>query len=401
MKWIASNSTNERPLWKNELVILFILIFLIEAVFKWFRYYVVVDFRISAYVKILMEFFFLVYILKNKPRKLIFLVGLTAIFLIGQLIINPIAGILDNIEILTKYYFILLLLIYTNLLSRNKPYNNQLLYVFEWIIIINSICILIAPFIELRLFKTYSGQRFGYSGFLIKSGAATYIYCVALYYYVHQVFVVGVERKIFPLVLVFIASLLLGTKAIVLYIALLVLYIYFKRTLYKNWYINGFLVLFFLSVIAFGKTIFSRLLQFSPSLERIYKEESFWTMVTSYRNVLFTEEFLPILAQKWNFVNYLFGGSVDMHFRSQFEFFDAFYFFGIVGTILYLFVFFKEFVSFKLNSNTTFFIFSILCIAAISGNFFYNAVVAIYMVIIKCYFENSEREDNPNIIVIN
>ena len=385
---------------QNELIVLFLLILSSEVLFKWFRFYGITGFRIAAVIKLGIQLYILVFLLRNNRKEILWLLALGVLFLIGQFAINAWEVVLKNLNNFGKYAFVLLLLFYVNEKIKDFKKYQQLFTVFEWFVIINSFAVFVGLLLDIRLFESYSGPRFGYSGFLMKSGAATYFYCIALFYFAHRAFI-RKDRSVFLFILTLGASLLLGTKSIFLFVLMLFIYIFFRLKLYKNWIVLLLVVLSVLGIVIFGNQLFNFYLDTSPKLRAIYEEDSLFSMLSSYRNVLFREEFLPIVKENWNALNYLFGGSIDMHYRSQFEFFDALYFFGIIGSAVYFYLFFKEFITFKHTKDTTYFIFSILLLAAISGNFFYNAVVAIYIVIIKCYFDTIVTTDPINNEAVN
>ena len=117
--------------------------------------------------------------------------------------------------------------------------------------------------------------------------------------------------------------------------------------------------------------------------------------MVSLRDQHLLEELLPLVQEKWTWRNYLFGGGYDMHYRSQFGVLDLLYFFGILGTAVYFFIFWKLFVTFKINTVTTIFLIGTFILMAFSANFFYETMMAFYLVLIKGYFEN--KIDNNEI----
>ena len=125
----------------------------------------------------------------------------------------------------------------------------------------------------------------------------------------------------------------------------------------------------------------------SPSLQEVYDERGIWSVVFSLRDQHLLEEMLPLIQEKWTWRNYLFGGGYDMHFRSQFGLLDLFYFFGIIGMVMYLFIFGKLFCTFKWNFPTILFVIGTFMLMAFSANFFYETILAFHLVLIKGYFE--------------
>src|SRR5690606_3298016 len=111
--------------------------------------------------------------------------------------------------------------------------------------------------------------------------------------------------------------------------------------------------------------------------------EGFLTSLLSTRNKAFMEETLPFIQQQWSWLNYLVGGISDLETRSQMGIVDVFYFWGIAGGSLYLYMYYKSFVTFKLNKVVLSLMITLFGLISLSGNFFENASVAIYMLVLR------------------
>ena len=248
---------------------------------------------------------------------------------------------------------------------------------------------------ELNLFNSYYGygKRFGVNGFILRSGAGTYIYWIALFYFATECFVLK-KKKYWQFALVFIASLFLGTKAIFLGHFFIALFIWILIGGYKNkWHWLLLTIVAVVSILYFESALQWGLTK-SNALNTVYQEHGLFSALVSLRDQHLTEELLPLIQEKWTWRNYLFGGGYDMHFRSQFGVLDLLYFFGIVGTGVYLFIFKKLFVTFKVTKITLLFLIGTFALMAFSANFFYETIMAFYLLLIKGYFEiNSIRDE--------
>ena len=71
---------------------------------------------------------------------------------------------------------------------------------------------------------------------------------------------------------------------------------------------------------------------------------------------------------------------------------DLLYFFGILGAAAYLLIFRKLFVTFTINKITILFLTGTFVLMAFSANFFYETIMAIYLVLIKGYFETIQEK---------
>jgi hypothetical protein len=98
---------------------------------------------------------------------------------------------------------------------------------------------------------------------------------------------------------------------------------------------------------------------------------------------LLVGETLPYIKNNWKWPNYLFGGISDLSTRAQMGFIDVFYFWGIVGGIVYLYTYYKSYLNFDLNNWKIYPFLILIVIVFLSGNFFENASVAIYLLILK------------------
>jgi hypothetical protein len=371
---------------ENQLSMFLILLYISEGVYKLLVYNSLHEIKISAAIKIALQLFFLVVLIKKAPRKLILVVALVLLFLLGQLVLLPDGNLLENIIFLDKYLFIILLLLYVNTLEIQTKNVRHLMVTFESIIVINSILIFLGYLFSIGVLESYRAPRFGYDGLILRSGAASYIYWFALFYLTHQIFVLK-KRKYITAIIVLLAALMLGTKTIILALALLPLYLFFEFRLYKK---KG--VLIPVIVICVGSYFwlpwaFDFFSSYSGTLNEVTEREGFITSFFSYRNVHLIDEMIPSIQERWSVVNYLFGGGYDMHMRSQFGILDLFYFFGILGSALYLYIFGKPFITFKLNLTTVFFMIGTFILMSLAANFFYETIIAIYLVGIKCYFD--------------
>jgi hypothetical protein len=99
---------------------------------------------------------------------------------------------------------------------------------------------------------------------------------------------------------------------------------------------------------------------------------------------------IPYIQDNWGFVNYLFGGINNISLRPQMAIFDLVFVFGFIGASIYLFLYFKLLVIFKKDIYYKFFISILSVILFFSGNYFLNASVAIYILVLREYFMYNE-----------
>ncbi len=389
---IAKANNILRQLANNKLALIFTLLVVSEFVYKICIKEYFHAFKISAALKTVLQLFFVIQILRNDYKKLWPVVALTILFLLGQIGFVPWEQLQKNLWFLDKYLFVILALVYVQTLKDVSKYYPLFFKMFEIFIIVNSICILLALVLPTDWFNTYFGnnKRFGFNGLILRSGASTYIYWIALFYYASECFVQK-KRKYLRLALVLIASLLLGTKAMFIGYIFLILFVFITLGGHKNKWLLIAAGLFIISGIILFEDALHWLVAQSPSLQKVYVERGIWSVIFSLRDQHLLEEMLPLIQEKWTWRNYLFGGGFDMHYRSQFGLLDLFYFFGIIGSITYLFTFSKLFCAFKLTIPTVTFLVGTFVLMAFSANFFYETILAFHLVFAKCYFESIQQ----------
>ncbi|WP_139854194.1 hypothetical protein [Aequorivita sinensis] len=238
------------------------------------------------------------------------------------------------------------------------------------------------------IFKTYY-NRFGSSGAFMTPSMITYFNAFALTYFLHKY--INKRKNLIELILVSIVCFLTGTKALIFFFLLTLFHFTLLQRLYakKSFYMFffGLIVLLILLKDKITEFIF---VNFKPLLV-VYEERGLISSLTSLRDVNFRNNFFPVISEKWNLYNFLFGGTDFEIYRVEFEIFDVFLFFGIVGMLLYLFFYFKNIMNFNKMKRFGKVQMGILMLTAlISGNFLNNAPIAFYLIIVL----NELRQDD-------
>lgn len=371
---------------KNPLVVLFVLLLFVEGGYKLLYRFGHPELRISSWFKFGLQLFCIFKILIADYKKLIPIAILGIIFLIGQLGFVPKELLIKNIGFLDRYIFILLIFIYTSTLKELDRYYPLLQKFFEVFIIFNSVLIILAVVFEIPFLRTYRGERFGYDGLIIRSGAASYIYWIALYYLTHQCIVLK-KKKYASLILVCIASFLIGTKSIFIGYFFILLYFFIRENWYRKTWLTILLALSLVALLYFFKPLVEYASSLSTTFGCVYEDHGITGVMFSMRDIHLMDELLPFVQSNWSWRNYLFGGGYDMHWRSQFGVFDLLYFFGIIGTIVYFLIFWRLFVTFKLNLYSKVFIVGTFVMMAFAANFFYESIMAMHLVFIQGYLK--------------
>lgn len=357
------------------LSIFLIVFFFIEAINKvqlgiWHS-----GFEIQKYIKLVCLFFMLGYLLFYLPKRLLYLSGIGLIFCVGQFFLDHNSFSYLSIVGFSRYFLFMLIIIFFSEFNQKKLPVTPI-KIFQGLILLNSFLIIVAFLFQVELLRTYAGERFGYNALFMSSSSTTYFYIIAFIYFFNRY-----RKEVFlkPLFwLAVIAGCLVGTKSI--YLALLILFfvaiLFFidnkriKYSLLSALFIAGVTGMYFF----FSTKIFAE----------IINKNGLLTAILSKRDELLLEETLPFIQQNWNFMNYLFGGLANPFLRPQLELLDLLLFFGILGSVFFIYTFVKFYFNFTIQQIFTLFtLLLIFSITLITGNFFYNATVPIYLIILK------------------
>ncbi len=376
---LISNNSIFKRFNQGLIPILLIVFYSTEAIYKYMLFTEGINTILSKCAKgLLITYILLILIVTQKWKILKSILLITIIFSIGQLLITPNFNFYVLVNFI-KYIFPILLFAYFNSFITEE--SKKLIFkIFEKLIIFNSLLIIMGAILDIYILNTYIGPRFGFNGLLVTSATSTYFYIIALIYlflkYRHAFF-----RQ--PLVILcIIGALLLGTKSIYLFILFVFfIYTYFYVNLIINRYI--YLGLFIVMVLSFYYMFFEY-----EIFNSLRKKEGLLTAIMSKRDKIFNQKTLPFIKDNWEGLNYFFGGINDVSSRPQMCVIDILYYFGLIGAFIYLKTFVKEFINFELKKSHIIFICIISLISIITGNFFINASIPIYLLVLKTAFQN-------------
>lgn len=351
---------------------LLLLFYLSDGIAKYFYFYRTERIDLPKIIKIIVILLFLgLFVYLKKFKIIIRILVLLCIFIVGQYALFGKNLEYKNFIIISKYIFPLILLEFSYLYF--KKINNKWFFnTFKVILIINSVFVIIGFLLKLRIFKTYSGERFGYDGLFLTSAGATFFYVIAAYY----LYISYKNTTVYIQLLTLFAMILVGTKAIYLFLMFLILYHY----IFKNKNISIKKILFSIALILLLVFLFFAL---GPDYLNFIKKEGLLTSIISYRDHLLLHKTIPYIKNNWNFINFIFGGIGSTRYRSQLGFIDLFFTMGILGSILYLKYFYKALFKHYYTQKNLFITFSLIILIFLGGNFFYNASIPIYLVILQ------------------
>ena len=365
--------TDRNLIYSNKLIgnLILICFFLIETTRKAFQSNIEITHVAYTLKAIIVSVFLVVILWRKKTRIFYVILILLSLFLLGQFSISNLITV-DILKVFTRYTFPLILFSIYNQLPKED--RGHMFIVFERIILLNSILIIVGFIFNIDVFKTYTGQRFGYNGLFYASATGSYIY---IFYIINIVDKTRKQIKTTFLDYVpIIACMAIGTKTIYLALILALLYI-----TYINFIRYKFKNLLWLLLIAFtGILIF---VKFSHFLFKFYDNNNLITFILSRRDLLFTNNTLPFVDNFWGILNYFFGGLDTPCRRAQMSFIDLFITFGIFGTFLYLWSYINIYFDFKLCLQVRIYYFIIAIIAFLAGNFFLYTFTQLGFLILK------------------
>ena len=317
-------------------------------------------------------FLFMLALLLRRGSKWIFSLLLLLIFFsIGQLQTDTPYSFNSFVVFIKLIFTITALNLYT-VIREDKPTSTYLFVTFEWILLLNSLFIIIAFFADIELAKTYVGNRFGYNGFFSSSATSSYLYII----YILSFLISTIHEPNFSWKpgLIFLSCVLVGTKALYGTIIFAIFYLLARNSKQQKIISNKFIYFVFSAVLIFVMIVFYKKYSLNDNLNE------FLSKLISHRDTLFFENTVPYVKQKWNLINYLFGGIENYDLRSQMELFDVFFFFGITGGLFYFYFFYQMFLN---KSRLSIILIFVSLIFLISGNFFANSFVALALCVLK------------------
>lgn len=363
------------------------LFFVVDGVSKILLTYSFEFHRASLIIRIVYEFLFvsLIVTLLNYTRIsiLILLAFLLVLFLINQFVLASVMrdAFSENIITFNKYTFIFILYAAVYKLQSDQQKLNKCVGLLEILFVLNSALVLLGPLTGLEFLKTYvhSDYRYGYMGLIVAQNEATLFYFLAVSLAYYKRYVLRIKHFTFFLILA--ASMLLGTKGIYLFLALLFVFhnIYYAR--------NRFFIIIGIGLLLFQFVKFATSDEGKIFLIYFYSQSesgNLFSMLLSGRDALLISSFSGQLKE-WSLLNYLIGGQNVLKYATELDFFDLFLFFGFLGGVIYLTLYFYTVFKFKKTKFTVFFIACYFILAGFGGHFFASAVNSLYMCLITMY----------------
>lgn len=355
--------------------IILVAVFLVVVVNTQLVYYHSAFRPWSFYAKSLLFTSFFVLTFRKEIKTYLWIIVLGICFLIGQFsLVQFEIDALKNFGMFIKHIYIFVLFLGFKKLAKEDSLTSLFL-ALKFIFLFVFASIILGFIFDIPEFRTYGANRFGYGGVLNKSSETTYFIIMAFLFF--EIFKQKFKFSYIYLLLCVLCALISGTKASLLFLLFFLTYKLFS----KDFKINKAQILTACaSILVIGITavVFmkSTLEKTFNIFYRLYEREGILSALTSFRSRKFMEA-VKVYSHEWSWLNYLFGGKTGYYLNVEFDFVDLFIFFGIVGTILYLWLYYKIIFKFYLRKYSIL-IFGLLTVAALTGQFFYNTNITLF-----------------------
>ena len=216
-------------------------------------------------------------------------------------------------------------------LDKRSLYGVKLINYLKFILLVNSILIIIGVCFNVSVFESYPlSGRWGYSGILWHLSFHSFIYGIYLMYLLKQ------KKRRWDLIILFsLALFFLGQKAGLLYLFLIYCLIFITNNYLRLCMITTFVIGAFSSHFWVPYVI-----SFSTFWQSVYNQHGVWGVLLSLRNKNITEAGNEI-SSDFNIYDILFGGVIRYPISLEMMPLDIFIYFGLIGVFLLILFYLK------------------------------------------------------------
>ncbi len=367
--------------------------------------------RVSIFVRSLALLYFILLLVRlPQGRNLLKIV----IILFGTFLIGAIFSYItynhyewfENINIMTKMIFFFVCWQTFHLYFISPHERSWLFKIFEYIILIQSLSIIIGYIFDIDLFHSYSSfKRFGYKGLIPARNELSGFLLISFFYFAWKVKTYG--KGVLPIFLVLISGLLTGSKvALSLPIILTLLLGYWALIKNKRYafFIILFLFLSFFTLIILQKDYILHLI--TPTLNYFQQQLAYghnpniFSIFFSGRDLLVVK-LLDNFLSTFNLIKFLFGGHELSVLSSETDLVDVFLFIGLIGTITFYIFYVKTllFCEGRKSFIQIAFVFTWLVVSTLSGHLVFSAINGSYLAILILAFSWLGNANNRRIIL--
>src|SRR5690625_1858964 len=243
-----------------------------------------------------------------------------------------------------------------------------------------AVSVFVGLVLQTHIFHTYPNPtRFGISGLLYPSSYVSYFYVTSISttYLLRKRMP---SKKVYSILLytLSLAAIFSGTKST--YLFLLVFYTLYvlDNQYYRKKWLWGLIGVAILGLIA----IRHKLASVFHVLVELYQKEDFITFALSYRNI-YAQSTLLFIQENWTWKNYVFGGLDNVNQLTEMAFIDLFLNFGILGTSVFLLLYYRFIIRhIKWSLVNLVITICIVILISVGGNFFDRVYLAPWLVIL-------------------
>ncbi|NPA44921.1 MAG: hypothetical protein GXO49_05245 [Chlorobi bacterium] len=380
-------------LFVSLLVSFLIVMFFSDAVSKYLAVKGSGFYRVSLLVRLVFEGVMLIYLIAKINRSIItyleLMIILFVFFVIGQVTVgNLSSSLIEGFITFNKYIFLFIVYLFLRkVLTLNRNKKEIIFKILTFLFFSNVLAIVLGFLFHINFFESYFNQpwRYGYNGVFLAANEATYVLVSMLAFFYFRAFYEGKNKLVFYLFAL--TSLVSGMKAVYIFVFMLVAFHFFNKMKFR-----AVMLWLIIVVLASGYVIrfiqgdvFQRLIALFIN---IYEEKGLWYMLLSGRNEILLNETVLVIKD-WSFLNLLIGGVDVERYIIEMDLVDLVLFFGILGSAIYIYMFYKSFISLLLwHKFFTFFLFSILFLAFLGGHFLKSPTSAVYFTLVILYFQD-------------
>jgi len=267
----------------------------------------------------------------------------------------------------------------------------QLFRLFEFIVIVETLTILLGFIFKIELFSSYGqSYRFGYKGLIPARNELSGFFIIAFFYFLWKVDTT--KHGIAQLFITLIASLLTGAKVLIIFPLIMVvfLFIWFKRiNIHKNVFFCISFSLVALSLLSIWQRQYL-IERITPSIDYFTQQltsgnnPNIFSLVMSGRDLYIRAIFNEYISN-FNVINFLIGGHTLSAFSTETDLIDVFLFVGLIGFLIY-FLFYLKILTFRETKGMSFvhlsFVITWLSASALVGHQVFSAINGPYLAII-------------------
>lgn len=260
-----------------------------------------------------------------------------------------------------------------------------------YLIYFGLIAILIGMVFKIESFQTYT-HRFGYKGLFKRSIDVSYFLIFSILFI--SLFRAYVRRPVVLVAMIFVCSIIAGTKLPWLFLALYLSYLFVRSKQLRKPILLYSIPIGLIGVSLVYFIIPDKIKGTFDLFYTIYQEKGFFSSLTSFRSDLLLEA-IEYYKNHWQWKNIFFGGQDFDSVLVEMSLPDLVIFFGIIGAILYSIFYYSVYFN---NRDKNFqFLYATVIIASIfAGQFFFNPSVTIWFAVIAVLANNKKSKIKNN-----